>query len=144
MYEAWKNGATLPSLAALSPSASSTTTATHRDRLSQRLAPDQTQRALALGQLYKLTGPSSLTSEQFQAFERQYPQLLPLISARCKVLSVDDDAGLLRSDRVNAECLALRKTINMMDGAVSRALSVPLGRVLLSTTMAYTSFALAA
>jgi hypothetical protein len=119
MYEAWKNGATLPSLASLTASANATTTATHRDRLSQRLAPDQTQRALALGQLYKLFNGQSVSHEQLQVFERQYPQLLPLVSARCKVLSVDDDAGLLRSDRVNAECLALRKTINMMDGAVS-------------------------
>lgn len=126
MYEAWKNGATLPSLASLSPSATSAST-TQRDRLSHRLAPDQRQRALALGQLYKLTntgGGESGSIEQLQAFDRQYPQLCPLVSARCKVLTVDDDAGLLRSDRVAAECLALRKTINMMDGAVSGGLAV--------------------
>ncbi|PWN18343.1 hypothetical protein BCV69DRAFT_314861 [Microstroma glucosiphilum] len=118
MYEAWKNGATLPSLAGLIPLTTPGSTM-HRDRLFNRLVPEEKQHALALGQLYKLPDGQGVSLEQLQAFERQYPQLLSLVSARCKVLSVDDDAGVLRSDRVAAECLALRKTISMMDGALN-------------------------
>lgn len=141
MYSAWLNGAAPPDLpgdpAVLQAELSNTTNPSPALLFLEptNFSPDDESRLLALSQLYDL-GPNDrvdqfdmnnmLSMDHLRYFEAKFPQLQPLILAHCRVLlqySMQELNHEVYTERVRAECHALRTQLALLDYRVSEGAS---------------------
>lgn len=135
MYRAWLEGSLMPPIdATLQDVAKYGPAPVLSSMASSRFTPSRQLKLAALSQLYDISSwrameilypQRMLSHNELAIFERQYPQLQPVLLAHCRVLSLLHSTGVdpLLRERMLTECRSLTRCIEHLDKETEEIMS---------------------